>query len=110
MLSSSSKISKKQQFGKIKIYKVNIDTPVNDFVFLAEGLPLVGPDYKWNNLDQGYLENGTYISSLIPDVYYPFRSLFTGRSQQDLAFSVEEKGDYFIFRKILPCSSYFRLK
>lgn len=109
MLSSSSKISKERQFGKIKIYRMNIDASASDFVFLAEGLPSVGPDYKWNNLDRGYLENGTYVSSPEPNVYYPFRSFFTGRNQEDLGFLVEEKAGAFVFKKVLPKSmeNYF---
>lgn len=102
MLSISSKIFKERQFGKIRIYRVDIDAPVNNFVFLAKNLPSVGPDYKWNNFDKGYLENGTYVSSSDPDVYYPFRSLFTGRSQEDFDFSIEEKAESFVFKKVIP--------
>ncbi|MGB9637341.1 MAG: hypothetical protein ACPLY7_00905, partial [Microgenomates group bacterium] len=37
-----------------------------------------------------------------PDVYYPFRSLFSGRTTNDLDFQIEDKGDKFVFRKFLP--------
>ena len=102
MLSSSSKIQKDAEFGAIKIYKVNLSAPINEYVFLAKDLPKVGPEYKWSSFDQGYIERGNYSVALYPDIYYPFRSLFTGRAQEDLEFSVSEDGDSFLFKKDLP--------
>ncbi len=37
-----------------------------------------------------------------PDIYYPFRSLFTGRQQSELEFNVEDKSDYFSFKTKIP--------
>lgn len=110
MISFSNKVSLVQTFGKIQIYQVNLETPANNFVFSAENLPAVNPIYKWNNFDQSYLENGNYISDTqhvtrdtnLTSVYYPFRSLFSGRSQNDLEFEVEDRGDFFVFKKTLP--------
>ncbi len=102
MLSHSGKVTFAKFFGKIKIYQVDLDPNINKFVSLSENLPLLGPQYQWTNLDKAYLENGNYISAPAPDVYYPFRTLFTGRSGQDLEFSVQDKGDYYLFTKKLP--------
>ena len=118
MLSNSPKTTLAAEFGKIKIYKVNLKTPVNNYVYLLENPTNVEPTYKWNNLDMGYVENGNYISEtgnwprpeVRPEgkletgksVYYPFRSLFTGRSQDDLEFQVEDRGDTFVFKNTLP--------
>ena len=102
LLSSSNKISLVQTFGKIKVYQIDLKTPATNFVFLAKDLPTVEPVYQWNNYDRAYLENGTYLTSVGDSVYYPFRSLFTGRRQEELEFTVEDKGDYFLFHKVLP--------
>ncbi len=108
MLKNSKKISLAQQFEKIKVYKVNLEAPIKDFVFLAENLPTIGPIYKWNNYDQAYIDNGNYISltyNLQPttyNLYYPFRSLFTGKKQEDLEFSIEDRGGSFVLKKNVP--------
>lgn len=104
ILMASDKISLAEEFGKIKIYQVDLETPVKDFVFLAKNLPTVGPKYNWNNHDVAYSENGNYISSPTSHSYYPFRSLFTGRSQDDREFSVEDMGDYLLFKNTVPDS------
>ncbi len=108
MLLQSNKVKVAQKFGFLKVYKVNLDVPVKDFVFVADNLPVVGPTYKWGNYNVGFGGNGGdggYISStdysLPTTVYYPFRSLFTGKRQEDLEFEVEDKGDYYVFRKRL---------
>ncbi len=101
MISSSLKITKDQSFGKIKLYKVSLKAPLNNFVFLKKNLPSIGPNYKWTNLDRAFMDNGDYISSDTGLIYYPFRSLFTGRAQSDLEFSLEDKGEHFVFSKVL---------
>jgi len=100
MLSSSEKISLKKEFGKIKIYQVNIKSPPQSFVSLSESPVNISPKYGWNNYDLAYLENGSYITDpeILPQAYYPFRSLFTGRSQKDLEFNIENKENYFLFK------------
>ena len=108
LIESSSKIEKVKQFDNIKVYKTNLQAPVKDFVFLARNLPEVGPEYRWNNEDTGFTDNGYYLSDRKSEVgnseltYYPFRSLFTGRKQEELEFGVEDKGDYWAFRADLP--------
>lgn len=109
ILSASDKISLTQNFGKIKIYQVNLENPVKDFVFLAQNLPVIEPKYNWNNYDGIYLENGNYISPTENwelrtgnFSYYPFRTLFSGKTQEDLEFEVEDKEDYFLFKRALP--------
>ncbi len=98
MISKSNKISLAQEFNKIKIYQVALETPVKDFVFLAQNLPQIEPQYNWNNYDQAYFENGSFFSGSTPEIFYPFRSLFSGRAQEDLEFKVEDRGDYFLFK------------
>ena len=107
MIKISGKFNETISFGKIKIYKVNLETKPKDFVFLASNLSVVEPKYKWNNYDLPYLESGNYLSENSEQVinnesYYPFRSLFTGRKQEELEFVVEDKKDYFSFTAKIP--------
>ncbi len=102
MIAKSDKISLAQEFNQIKVYQVNLEAPGKDFIFLAENLPQVEPVYDWNNYDQSFQENSYYLFSPEADIYYPFRSLFTGRSQEDLEFEIEEKEDYFLIKNSVP--------
>jgi len=100
MLSSSEKITLKKEFGKIKIYQVNIKSSPQSFISFS-GVPSnISPKYGWSNYDLAYLENESYITNpeTLPQIYYPFRSLFTGRSQKDLEFNIEDKGNHFLFK------------
>lgn len=106
MLTASDKFRLDITFGKIKVYQVKLDTPVNNFVFFAQSLPAIEPGYKWNNFDAAFSENNHYVSQIqnsrfqIPNsTIYPFRSLFTGKRQEDIEFNVEEKEDSFVFVK-----------
>jgi len=117
MLNDSTKIGLAKEFdppaGGIQVYQVNLQTPVKDFVFLASDLPQVN-SYSWNNEDTAFQDYGHYqsIDYLInaptasvganqllnqPSIYYPFRSLFTGRQQDELEFEVRESFNSFIF-------------
>lgn len=126
MFNHSKNISLVSAFGNINVYKVNLNTIPKDFVFLGKDLPTVGPTYSWNNFDKAYEEYGNYISvasnqrsavnkkitdngqlstdNLQSDVYYPFRSLFTGRKQSELEFGIVDKGNYFSFTAKIPKS------
>ncbi|MBI4058694.1 hypothetical protein HY404_00485 [Candidatus Microgenomates bacterium] len=107
MLAGYDKVSLVQTLGKLKVYQVNLNTPVKNYLYLGQNLPNVGPTYKWNNYDQAFIDNGHYVSdsniqALSSNLYYPFRSLFTGKRQMDREFTVEDHGDYFLFKKTLP--------
>ncbi|MFH0863513.1 MAG: hypothetical protein V1858_00280 [Candidatus Gottesmanbacteria bacterium] len=103
LLSSSSRTKLAKKFGKIDVYEFRFSSPIDNYIFLAKNLPKVGPSYKWSNLDEGYFENGNYfVSNRDADIYYPFRSLFTNRKQEELEFTVEDSDKEFIFKKSLP--------
>lgn len=96
-------------FGKIRIYRVELATKSKDFIFLAFDLPQIGPEYKWNNYDKGYEEYGNYISQAgsvkreaESETNYPFRSLFTGRKQEELEYNIKDSTDYYIFSAKIP--------
>lgn len=90
----------------IKVYKVNLSNKPNNFVFLQNNLPQIEPQYFWNDYDLGYSQYGNYLTTGNLEnnnlVYYPFRSLFTGRKQEELEFGVEDKNDYISFRVNIP--------
>ncbi len=107
LLSKSSKISLVKNFENIKVYKIDLNSNPTESIFLTSNLPLVYPIYSWNNYDRAYNDLGTYQSTPnsqlpIPNFYYPFRPLFTGRRQEELEFSLDEDESYLKFVSLLP--------
>jgi len=107
MIANSSRFQIEQQFGNIGLYRFQPEAPIKNYVFMVDNISNVMPNYKWNNFDQAYLDKGTYISDtqyVIGDkkIYYPFRSLFTGKKQENLEFAVEETADSLVFKNIIP--------
>lgn len=100
---NSGKFELKHAFGNIKIYRVNIDAPLNNFVFAGQNLPTIGSKYKWNNNDTTFSQYGHYINNNKNNaVYYPFKSLFSGRDSKSKEFEIEETNDTFYFKASLP--------
>lgn len=97
-----------QTFGNVSIYQVSKTENPENYVFLLKNAPSVVPTFQWNNNDTAYSELGNYYSSnsgkavVGSFVYYPFRSLFTGRRDEDREFIVEDNGDYYSFKTTLP--------
>lgn len=104
MLTYSSKTTLAAVFGKVSIYKVDLNTPVNNFVYFLQNPATVAPVYNWNNFDQAFVDNNHYISNATDDslVYYPFRSLFTGKNQDDLSLDIRDLGNSFVFQQKIP--------
>lgn len=107
MIKGSSKISEKQNFGGIHIYQTNLSFPQQNFVTLGQNMPFIGPAYEWNNLDQAYVENGPYLNDspkMVSNMktYYPFRSLFAGKNQENMEFQIEDQGYYYLLKKEIP--------
>ena len=95
LFGSSDRFNLEKKFGNISIYSFQLMTPVNNFVYQLKSIPVIGPKYKWTNLDMAFFDNGHYLSSdMNVDVFYPNRSLFTGRKQNELEFNpLRIKGD-----------------
>ncbi len=106
LLGSSAKISLAAKFGRIDVYRVKQSLPQNNFVSVSSNLPEINPKYQWNNFDTAYLENGGYITGEMKnnEIFYPFRSIFTGRKQEELEFKISDKGEYFSFQAKIPPS------
>src|SRR3989344_4397299 len=107
LLNESKKIYLAKNFGEIQIYEVLQNTQTNHFVDLTGKLPVVQPDYQANNFDKAHLEYGDFRSSRNIEannlnVFYPIRSLFTDRRQEDLEFNLIEYNDYYSFTTEIP--------
>lgn len=95
LIKTSKKISFANSFGKNNIYQVTLNNKPQSFISLTNELPRIEPTYKANNIDQAYVEFGDYSSgtkkdTAEPEIYYPFRSLFTGKSQEEHEFRLKE--------------------
>lgn len=106
LISQISSINKTANFGNLEVYKVTLKNQPENFVFLGQNLPQVSPTYNWNNFDYAYLENGDYASQInnSKEIYYPFRSLFTGKEQTGSEFKIKDMGNYFSFQTKIPTS------
>lgn len=104
MIGKSGKIIKEKQFNNIDVYKVNLDSPPNNFISILPQLKTVGPVYNKTNNDQGFKDNGNYISENESEIYYPFRSLLSNRNPDEVEFKIEETKDNFTFRSKIPSS------
>lgn len=104
VIEKSDKINLEEKFGDIRVYRVNLSQKIQNFTFINPRLPTVAPSYQWGSIDQGYIENGNYISleNGKSDLYYPFRTLFTGRVQNELEFKITDNGEYFSFKTQIP--------
>jgi hypothetical protein len=65
LLEESSAVVFKKNFGKIFVYKVNLEKEVDKFVYLARGLAEIN-SYKWGDYDRAYFEYGDYYTRLAP--------------------------------------------
>src|SRR3989344_2280482 len=95
----NAKISLEKKYSNLEIYKVNLHNKTEDFIFAPKNpLHTVDPVYQWNNNDTGFAQYGNYYSAAgDTGIYYPFRTLFTGRNQDDIEFSVEQIDQEIIF-------------
>lgn len=104
VLSTSPHFQFERKFGKIMLYRVNQPKITNNFVSVIDAPDNIGPLSHTQDKDQAMLDFQLYQTSEDQtfDYYYPFRSLFTGKSQTDLEFEVEEKEEFIVFRATLP--------
>ena len=114
MIQESKLVINKRIFGGIAVYKLNLP-PSKQFVSVRSAMPTTISSYLSNDYDQAYKDVQNYITTPAPlsTIYYPFRSLFSGRRQEDLEFGVEDvplrqgsegSSDYFSFTTMIPKS------
>jgi hypothetical protein len=112
-LNSSSKFNLVKTFKStdpkvrdIKVYTVNLKNPVANFqeIISENSLKNIGPTYNFSNYDSAFQKYGSYYDnpSQNYDVYYPFRSLFSGRKADELATRIEETKTDLVFKTQIP--------
>ncbi len=109
LLANSSLAKKEASFGKLQVYKINLTDKPKNYVYMTKNLPVVN-EYKWNNFDQAYFDNGNYISRNGQEAKsnsqtYPFRSLFTLKTQNEKEFEIKEEPASIAFINKLPVKS-----
>ncbi len=102
LFSGSPRLRKVMSDDPIEIYSYDNPNKLKNFVSLKTNLPNIGPSYSYDNWDIASQEGG-YVSDLseIYTQYYPFRSLFSGKTQKDVQFQVEETRNALIFSAAL---------
>lgn len=105
MISNIPSISPLKDFGNVEIYSVAQTEPLNSFVSVGKNLPTVN-SYTWNNNDTVFTDIGTYISTDIetPDYWYPFRSLFSQKTEEQQEFTLTEQDTSLVLTTTLPQS------
>lgn len=82
-----------QQFssGRIRIYHVTLPDSYGP-VELAQNVPNVGPLYAYTDHDEAIQTTIPYLTDETKsfDIFFPFRSLFTGREESERAVSIQE--------------------
>lgn len=106
LLRTSDVVEFEKKFDNIYIYKARNRYPSQQFVSIVSGPKNVGPGYHIIEKDLVAKNNliSVFDESQPFDEYYPFRSLFTGKSPKDLEFDVEDLGEVIVFRAQLPAS------
>lgn len=91
MLEESEHIAPVATFGNITLYQ-NAEALIQSPISLMSNPPNIGPAYAWNDNDQAFVDTGVYVTdpNRLYDAHYPFRTLFTGRNQDELPFTISE--------------------
>ncbi|MFH0979510.1 MAG: hypothetical protein V1803_01020, partial [Candidatus Roizmanbacteria bacterium] len=98
ILSQTQGVELSAIFGLIKIYSFNNQNNLNNFVSIKTGLKNIGPSYTYDNFDFAYQENGDYYTDKGNfEIYYPFRSLFSGKSSADQEYKVYKDNKNIVF-------------
>jgi hypothetical protein len=102
LIHKSNNIKEMLKLDKISVYQVNKNAPNSQYIYLQQNLKTIGPETRWNNNDVAFSQYGDYINnSQNADIYYPFRSLFTGRKQEEIEFDVYHTDNQIIFKSDL---------
>ena len=94
------------QQDHISIYKFQTDEYRKDFISLIRNAPSDGHPYIWTSQDQAFHWFGSYIKTNAANsentFALPFRSLFTGRLQEEKEFYLTETLNSFIIQANQP--------
>lgn len=101
LLGEIKEIKKDRSFGSIDIYEVDLADDPKSFVFATGSLNQAN-EYVWGNDDRAYKEIGNYITSSFPNYFYPFRTLFSNKTQNDIEFEVSLSDEFITLSKDIP--------
>lgn len=76
----------------LSVYRFNLKNKPNKFLTsINNSIPNVKPGFRFMEYDQAYEDNGTYLfdENAPFDEYYPFRNMFTKKSNQFSGISVD---------------------
>ncbi len=102
LLNNTNTINLVNQTGRINIYRRELKKSLESFIGIKTDLLSIGPQFQYDNYDQAYLDYGDYFSGKENEIYYPFRSLFSGKNPQDVEYKVEENDRFLYFKSRLP--------
>lgn len=87
----------------ISLYE-NLAISSENYIYTQRNLPFIGPEYKWTDIDQGFLDYGNYITGNDEnfDIYYPFRTLLLKRPKDTQQWEIGEDSQNIIFTSHLP--------
>lgn len=102
LLNNTDGVQLSAQFGPIIIYHHQLKNNLNDFVEIKKNLPAVGPKYQYDSYDYAYLDYGDYYYSNDNSVYFPFRTLFSGKNPKDIEYKISEDEQFIYFKSLLP--------
>lgn len=100
LLNKISEIRFIKNFGNIDLYQFNSNLKEDKYITIVNDLPNVLPSYKWNDNDVAFNEFGPYLSAIndnSSNIYYPFRSIFTGRGNNEDGLKISEDDNNFVF-------------
>lgn len=84
---------------KINIYEFALGDSSKSFGLIKENLRGIGPVYQFDNKDQAFFEFGDYyLTSDQSEVFYPFRTLFFGRTIGAFPIEIVDQGDFLLFK------------
>lgn len=99
ILSKIPTVKKVKQFGNITIYEVQLHIEPKAYTFTTPLLPKVN-SYSWDNDDTAYNSLGNYqTTNNSTDISYPFRSLFTYRTDKEKEFAYSSTNSSLIFKQ-----------
>lgn len=102
ILENSPSLTPVKTYGSITLYRYS--NPTISPVQISSGLQNILPPISISDLDSAFSKYGTYQSNTAtaPDIYIPFRNLFTGRTQKEYAFTVKETSNDIRFTSPIP--------
>ncbi len=98
-IADDPQLHKVKIFGSIALYETNIEN--NNYISVVNNPQTIETNTNWLGQDNAYRDFGDYVvvQKGSADVYYPFRSLFSGRGSNYISYHVTATPSAFIFQQ-----------